>query len=230
LEESLRIANRTDSVYELVRDIYKSRGLSSASSDEDGHHHIRWSVVIEQRNLHAMTPSQPEPWLRGPVPGIPALLQPVAHAFLLALEDVEAAVSDLTIDQLWLEPGGAASVGFHLVHLAGSTDRLLTYARGEALSASQRASLAGEKALAPPYTTLGELLTKWRTTVEGALRQLATTPEATLTNARLVGRAQLPSTILGLLFHAAEHAQRHAGQIVTTGKIVRGTGIVPATG
>ena len=171
-----------------------------------------------------MTPSQPEPWLRGPVAGIPALLQPVAHAFLLALEDVEAAVSDLAVDQLWLEPGGAASVGFHLVHLAGSTDRLLTYARGEALSTSQRAALAGERAMTAPYPPLGELLTGWRTTVEGALRQLATTPEATLTNARLVGRAQLPSTVLGLLFHAAEHAQRHVGQIVTTAKIVKGIG------
>ena len=172
-----------------------------------------------------MTISQPEPWLRGPVPGIPALLQPVAHAFLLALEDVETAVSDLTVDQLWLEPGGAASAGFHLVHLAGSTDRLLTYARGEALSASQRAALASERAMTAPYPPVGELLTGWRTTVEGALRQLATTPEATLTNARLVGRAQLPSTVLGLLFHAAEHAQRHVGQLVTTAKIIRGTGL-----
>ena len=171
-----------------------------------------------------MTVSQPEPWLRGPVAGIPPLLQPAAHAFLLALEDVEAAVSDLTLDQLWLGPGGAASLGFHLVHLAGSTDRLLTYARGEALSAAQRAALAGERTLAPPYPTLDELLTKWRTTVDGALHQLATTPEATLNDARLVGRAQLSSTVLGLLFHAAEHAQRHVGQLITTAKIIRGTG------
>ena len=175
-----------------------------------------------------MTVSQPEPWLRGPVAGIPPLLQPAAHAFLLALEDVEAAVSNLTLDQLWLEPGGAASLGFHLVHLAGSTDRLLTYARGEALSPSQRAALAGERMLAPPYPTLHELLTNWRTTVDGALRQLATTPEATLNNARLVGRAQLPSTVLGLLFHAAEHAQRHVGQLITTAKIIRGTGLCAA--
>ena len=113
----------------------------------------------------------------------------------------------------------------HLVHLAGSTDRLLTYARGEALPASQRAALAGERAMTAPYPPVGELMTSWRTTVEGALRQLATTPEATLTNARLVGRAQLPSTVLGLLFHAAEHAQRHVGQLVTTAKIIRGTGL-----
>jgi DinB superfamily len=171
-----------------------------------------------------LTTSQPEPWLRGPVPGIPALLQPAAHAFLLALEDIEAAVSDLTVDQLWLEPSGAASSGFHLMHLAGSTDRLLTYARGEALSAAQLALLAVERAMAPPYPPLDKLLANWRATVEGALRQLGTTPEATLHHARLVGRAQLPSTVLGLLFHAAEHAQRHVGQIVTTAKIVKAIG------
>jgi len=169
-----------------------------------------------------MTVSQPEPWLRGPVPGIPPLLQPAAHAFLLALENVEAAVSGLTVDQLWLEPGGAASPGFHLVHLAGSTDRLLTYARGEALSAPQRAALAAERALTAPYPPIDELLTGWCTTVERALRQLAATAESTLNDVRLVGRAQLASTVLGLLFHAAEHAQRHAGQIVTTSKVIRG--------
>ena len=172
------------------------------------------------------TVSKPEPWLRGPVPEIPALLQPAAHAFLLALESIEAAVSGLTHHQLWLEPGGAASLGFHLLHLAGSTDRLLTYARGEALSEPQRAVLAAEGTLTPPYPTLDRLLAGWRTSVEGALRQLAATPEAVLKDARQVGRAQLPSTVLGLLFHASEHAQRHAGQIVTTAKIVRGLGLL----
>jgi uncharacterized damage-inducible protein DinB len=173
-----------------------------------------------------MMASRPEPWLRGPVPGILTLLQPAAHAFLLALEDTEAAVSEVAPNQLWLQPGGAASLGFHLFHLAGSTDRLLTYARGEALSASQRAAMGAERALAPPHPSLDELLAGWRTTVESALRQLAATPEATLNDTRLVGRSQLPSTVLGLLFHAAEHAQRHVGQLVTTSKIVRGLGLV----
>src|SRR4030095_16133200 len=89
----------------------------------------RGGTSLENYQENTMTPSQPEPWLRGPVPGIPTLLQPAAHAFLLALEDVEVAVSDVSVDQLWLEPGGAASLGFHLLHLTGSTDRLLTYAR-----------------------------------------------------------------------------------------------------
>lgn len=166
-------------------------------------------------------PTQPEPWLRGPVPGVPPLLQPAAHALVMALEDAERAVEGLTSDQLWLAPGGAASVGFHLRHLSGSTDRLLTYARGERLSDTQRAALSAEtSANSPP--SRDELVRSWQSTVARALEQLRGVQEATLLEPRAVGRAQLPTTLLGLLFHAAEHASRHTGQLVTTAKIVRG--------
>jgi uncharacterized damage-inducible protein DinB len=57
--------------------------------------------------------------------------------------------------------------------------------------------------------------------VARALDQVRNTPEASLTEVRGVGRARLPSTVIGLLFHAAEHTLRHAGQMVTTIKIVR---------
>ena len=79
-----------------------------------------------------MSDTRPEPWLRGPVEGVPALLQPAAHAFVMAVEDVERATAGLHAHELWLEPGGAASIGFHIAHLSGATDRLLTYARGSA--------------------------------------------------------------------------------------------------
>jgi hypothetical protein len=169
-----------------------------------------------------MTPP-PEPWLRGPVPGIPALLQPAAHAFLMAREDVELAVQGVTHDQLWRSPGGITPLGFHIAHLTGSTDRLLTYARGEMLSPSQKEALAREKTLPETQPTLEELLRAWRDGVDDALRQLAATPESTVAEARAVGRAQLPTTVLGLLFHAAEHASRHTGQVVTTAKLVKST-------
>jgi uncharacterized damage-inducible protein DinB len=164
----------------------------------------------------------PEPWLRGPLPGIPPLLQPPAHALVMALEDVSAAVTGTPFDQLWHRPGGAASIGFHLMHLAGSTDRLLTYARGESLSPTQVAALEAERELKEPYVALDVLLARWREVVQNALRQIADTPETSLLERRDVGRARLPSTVLGLIFHAAEHAQRHVGQIVTTTKIIRG--------
>lgn len=168
-----------------------------------------------------MTTTRPEPWLRGPWPGVPALLQPAAHAFVMSIEDCEAAAADLSPEQVWRTPDGIASIGFHLRHLVGSTDRLLTYARGEALDQTQKAALAAERTPGEPLPTAADLLQAWRAGVDRALAQLAATPEGTLLDFRGVGRAQLPSTVLGLLFHAAEHASRHTGQVVTTSMIVR---------
>ncbi len=165
----------------------------------------------------------PEPWLRGALAGVPELLQPAAHALVMAGENVEETLQGISSDQVWLKPGGAASLGFHLMHLAGSTDRLLTYARGEGLSRAQLAALAREQSVGEPPPSVGELLDAWRAALDRALKQIAWTPESSLTEPRLVGRAQLPSNVLGLLFHAAEHAQRHVGQMVTTAKIVRGS-------
>ena len=171
------------------------------------------------------TRSQPEAWQRGPVPGIPDQLQPVAHALVGAAEDADAAVAGLTASQLWFSPGGAASVGFHMMHLAGSTDRLFTYARGEGLSAAQKDALAAERTLSDPRPTVEALLRAWQETVDRALDQLARTPDADLGTPRGVGRMAVPSNVRGLLFHAAEHATRHVGQIITTAKIVKGLGL-----
>jgi uncharacterized damage-inducible protein DinB len=167
-----------------------------------------------------MSVALPEPWLRGPVAGIPALLQPAAHAFQMSVEDCAAAAASLTVDEVWATPGGVASVGFHLRHLAGSTDRLLTYARGGPLTPAQLAALAAESAPGEPAPAAHDLLAAWRLAVDRALAQLGATAEDTLREPREVGRARLPSTVLGLLFHAAEHASRHTGQVVTTAKMV----------
>jgi uncharacterized damage-inducible protein DinB len=153
---------------------------------------------------------------------VPALLQPAAHAFIQAQEDVERAVATLRPEDLWLEPGGAASVGFHLAHLSGATDRLLTYSRGERLSDAQKKKLGAERPDPAARPAAEALLAEWRATVAAALQQLAAIPEDALLTARFVGRAQLPSNVLGLVFHAAEHASRHAGQVVTTCKILAG--------
>ena len=163
---------------------------------------------------------QPEVWLRGPIPGIPALLQPVAHGLLQCREELHKHVASLSPDQIWARPSGVASIGFHVRHAAGSLDRLFTYARGDALSSAQQAALLaeGQPDLAPDTGT--RLLATFDEAIERALEQLSGTAETALLDARGVGRAQLPSTVLGLLFHAAEHAQRHVGQAVTTTKFV----------
>ena len=162
----------------------------------------------------------PDAWLKGPVEGVPAALQPVAHALLNLEIEVRGVLSDATDEELWARPAGVASVGFHVRHLCGSADRLLTYARGESLSEAQLAVLADEKnaATRPGRAALEALLTD---TLERALSQIRRTDPATLDQARAVGRQRLPSTVRGLLFHVAEHGARHAGQAVTTMKILR---------
>ena len=164
---------------------------------------------------------QPEVWLRGPVSGIPALLQPVAHSLLQCGEELRSHVASLSPEQIWARPAGAASIGFHVRHAAGSLDRLFTYARGERLSPAQQAALAVEAQPDSAADIGTKLLAAFDDVVDRALAQLRTTDEAALVEFRGVGRAQLPSTVVGLLFHAAEHTQRHVGQVVTTTMIVR---------
>jgi uncharacterized damage-inducible protein DinB len=168
------------------------------------------------------SPSRPEVWLRGPVPGVPAPLQPVAHALLQAVEDADRLTAELATDVLWTRPGGAASVGFHLRHMAGSLDRLMTYARDEPLTEAQRAVLSEEKEHTPEVGA-AELLERLRSTVDRALEQLRSTDPETLDDSRLVGRAALPSSVRGLLHHAGEHTARHAGQISSTVRILGGS-------
>ncbi|CAN5857960.1 hypothetical protein BH23GEM7_BH23GEM7_25160 [soil metagenome] len=168
-----------------------------------------------------MAESLPEVWLRGPVEGVPALLQPVAHALLQAREEVEALLQDFPEDLLWSRPGGVASAGFHLRHLAGVVDRLFSYARGEPLTPRQREALTAEGQPPESGSSIGDLVHAFHQQVERALDQLRATEERTLTDPRAVGRKQLPSTVLGLLFHAAEHVQRHVGQLLVTVRVQR---------
>jgi uncharacterized damage-inducible protein DinB len=163
-----------------------------------------------------------EAWLRGPVDGVPEGLMPAAHSMLDAREDMERAAAALTPEQLWLRPGGAASVGFHLRHVCGSTERLLTYARGEGLSEAQLEAIALEGQPGEPPETARELLAALHRTVEATLDTYRAAPPESLALPRKVGRAGLPSTVLGLLFHAAEHARRHAGQVVASARIIQG--------
>jgi uncharacterized damage-inducible protein DinB len=168
-----------------------------------------------------MADNLPEVWLRGPLPAVPPLLQPVAHALLQAREEVVALLADFPDARLASRPLGLASVGFHLCHLTGVLDRTFTYARGEALSKSQLAYLAAE---GQPLTHAGaveELVQAFHQQVDRALAQLENTAEATLAEWRGVGRAQLPSTVIGLLVHAAEHTTRHVGQLLVTVRVVR---------
>jgi len=162
-----------------------------------------------------------EAWLRGPLPDVPPLLQPVVHALVQARDEVAAAVAAFPDARLWDRPAGVASVGFHLQHLAGVLDRLLTYARDEPLDDRQREAL-GREGEPDASLTVAALVGAFGAQVEAALAQIRATDEATLTEARGVGRKQIPSTVIGLLVHAAEHTTRHVGQLLVTARVVAG--------
>ncbi len=169
-------------------------------------------------------PHRPEVWLRGPLPGIDAVLMPAAHTLVQVREDVAEAAAGASDADLWARPGGAASAGFHLRHLAGSLERLLTYARGERLSPAQLAVLGHES---DPGAGADQLVAEAQAAIDRALIQLQHTPPGSYGEVRPVGRAMVPTTVLGLIVHAAEHSSRHAGQFITTLMIARGLRAVP---
>ena len=168
------------------------------------------------------TTNLPEVWLRGPLPEFAPVVQPAAHALLQAREDLERLADTVPEAHVWLRPGGAASIGFHVRHTGGALDRLLTYARGEALSDTQLRFLRGEGEAGDPPATIASVVAEAVATVDRALAQLRATPAEQVYQERRVGRAGLPSTVLGLIVHAAEHSTRHMGQAITTARILSG--------
>lgn len=162
----------------------------------------------------------PEVWLRGPLEGIPALLQPVAHALLQAQEELHVLLHNFPETLLWEQPAGVASPGFHLQHMTGVLDRLFTYAAGQMLSPQQLEYLAQEGQPAA-RTSLSRLLAAFDDQLALSITRLKETNPDTLTAVRGVGRKQTPSTVLGLLFHAAEHTMRHTGQLLVTVQVVK---------
>lgn len=169
-----------------------------------------------------ISPNTREVWLRGPLPDVPPLLQPIAHALMQAREEVHALTHGFPEHLLWERPANVASVGFHLQHLTGVLDRLFTYARNEQLSSAQLTALAAEGKPNEALMTQ-KLAALFDRQVEDAISQLCRTDEQTLTEVRGVGRAQIPSTVLGLLTHAAEHTMRHVGQLSVTVRVLMAT-------
>jgi uncharacterized damage-inducible protein DinB len=175
-------------------------------------------------SLSMATQKLPEVWLRGAVENIPSLLQPVAHALLQAREEVNEMMKGFPDELLWIKPANAASAGFHLQHLVGVLDRLFTYAHGNSLSEEQLEVLKAEGDPLRANKTTADLVLAFEQQVDKVLKELRDISEQELTKPRTVGRAKFPSTVIGLLFHAAEHTMRHLGQLIVTVKVVRNGG------
>ena len=155
--------------------------------------------------------------MRGPIEGVHPLLAPVLYSFQMAREDLEKYTAGLPPARIWATPHGLASVGFHMVHIAGSTNRLITYLQGTELSAAQLDAMAGEAS--PGEPSREQLLAALNDAFGDAEAVIRATDPATLADARTVGRKRLPTTVIGLLTHIAEHTQRHVGQAIVTAKL-----------
>jgi len=157
----------------------------------------------------------PEPWLRGPIEGAHPLTAPVLYAFQQAREDLAHYTAGLTHEQLWATPHGFGSVGFHLRHIAGSTERLMAYLQGQQLTADQLAAVAAEH---QPGADRGTLLADLDRVFRAAEAVVRSIDPSTLADPREVGRQRMPTTVIGLLTHIAEHTQRHVGQAIVSAR------------
>jgi hypothetical protein len=162
-----------------------------------------------------------EVWQRGPVENIPALLQPVAHALLQASEELKDIMQKFPEQYLWEKPAGVASPGFHLQHLSGVLSRLFTYARGESLTNGQLYALSTEGDKTKCGQSSLELIEVFDKQVSSCLSELEKTHAGSLTQIRTIGRKQIPTTVIGLYVHAAEHTMRHVGQLLVTVKVIK---------
>lgn len=159
-----------------------------------------------------------EPWMSGSYAEVNPLLRPLLHAFDHALLDLEHWTADLTPEQLWATPFNLGSVGFHLRHITGSTDRLFSYAEGHALSEAQLQTLKSEMI---PGPTREELLNSMRQTFQSIAQIVRNIDPASLSEPRFIGRKRLPTTLHSLLVHIAEHTMRHVGQAITTARVLK---------
>jgi len=165
-----------------------------------------------------MAENQPEPWLRGPIEDVPLVVMPLFFTFAQVREDLERQTEGLTTEDVWRRIGNTAPLGFHLRHIPGSVDRLLTYLEERSLSEEQLQSLKDEPT---PGADLATLLAELRARLGNAEQRLRNLSFDDLYAPRYIGRKRLPTTFLGLLVHIAEHTQRHLGQAATTTKLLR---------
>jgi hypothetical protein len=173
-------------------------------------------VISAELGLNMEPLPDREPWLRGPIAGVHPLVAPTLHAYALVRENLTRWTAGLTDSQIWLRPHGLAPVGFHLRHIAGSVDRLTTYLRGEQLTPEQLIALQHEM---DPGPELAQLLNEVNESLHKSEQAIRALDPATLAEPRSVGRKQLPTTIIGLVVHLAEHTQLHVGELIITAKL-----------
>jgi uncharacterized damage-inducible protein DinB len=159
-----------------------------------------------------------EPWMRGTHTEVPTAGRAVIHALELSRDDIRRWTRTLTDTEVNSKPLGLPSIAFHLRHIARSVDRILTYAEGNQLSSEQLAALKSEQT--PAEEPMPALLAELEGSLQNAFVRISALTAEELNTARGIGRRQLPTTLGGAMIHVADHTQRHAGQIITTAKVL----------
>ena len=162
--------------------------------------------------------TQPEPWMRGPIEGVEPLVAPVFYSFTQVREELAHYTEGLTTEQVWRQVNSLPTLGFHLRHIAGSVDRLMSYLMEAEISPEQIVYLKSE---GEPGASLDDLLAGVDAAFAKAESQLRTIKADDIHAPRYIGRKRLPTSVLGLLVHVSEHTQRHLGQSITTAKLMR---------
>jgi len=158
-----------------------------------------------------------EPWMSGTLSDLHPVMAAVLYSFQHARADLEAWTKDLTTEDLSRSLLGLAPVCFHIRHICGSIDRLLTYARGEQLSAAQLSALRDEAGTGMSRDALLKALDDEFERAGATVRGL---DPASLGDTRDIGRKRIPVPLATLLVHIAEHTQRHVGEAIVTAKAV----------
>jgi hypothetical protein len=175
---------------------------------------------LEPRPVPSVEPrpgTRVEPWMSGTLSGLNPVLAALLYSFQHARADLEAWTKDLSTEDLSRGVLGLAPVSFHVRHIAGSVDRLLTYARGEQLSAAQLAALREESGTGLSRDELLKLLDDAFERAGATVREL---DPGSLDDKREIGRKRIPVPLATLLVHIAEHTQRHVGEAIVTAKAV----------
>lgn len=150
-----------------------------------------------------------EPWLSGAHAGLP----PIPRLLRCSLDQSEADIRHWTTGindaQIWQTHSTAGSIGFQLRHLAGSVDRLITYAAGRPLTNEQLQFLKAEPNPGASKAELLQALEAAYTTAHNFAQQATGFDQP-----RYIGRQRLETPLGVLLAHIAEHTQRHTGQLI----------------
>jgi uncharacterized damage-inducible protein DinB len=169
------------------------------------------------REVRLAEANKAEPWLSGTLTDLPVVQRAVMHSLQMAEEDTSKWCGAFDDHELHARPFQLPSIAFQLRHIARGLDRFCCYAEGLPLTELQLQALSTEM---DPSGTRESIFKELSGSLETTRHRLDAIIRRPLDQPIKIGRKALPTTLAGLLIHAAEHTQRHVGQAITTAKVI----------